>query len=514
LNASGQKRPGALPCHGKKSPVAPPSPADQGYGFNMPLQDAPSERVAQAGPGHNLLNMPGQNAAVTGQGREVQEQNNGDAKAAHCGQGRGSDLLSVDRPDMGRKPHILGSRLHAIADLGHQAEAAMNKTCQKAEQQAEKTWRQSENAAKDLLKVSLHIPAMFGRMNSDSDSSQVWPESVAEQESDACTLAANLTNVTVGVDAGAALAVNGDYHWLRSANGPEDRFCRKEIASLSIAACRLGRYTFAGQRCSLHSVTAMVDGTRFIRAREVHVAQLPENRTVFGMHRAGQSIEVALTCSRNGLRVALVNAASTYHVGGGFNSGGRHALEESLNVQTTLFQSMLAARELASREGIMPPRCARPCAQGAWHCHIPETGVVLSPNVEVFRGSTDNGYPFLAAPVELAAIVSVAMPNCNPHMRDAPCDRPQSDSEYQQLLSQKFIATLGAAVLSGADVLVIPDVGCGVYGNNPEEVGKIFGNVLNMYFKGAFKEIHFVGKAEFAGAAQSRCGSGQDMGDR
>ena len=29
-----------------------------------------------------------------------------------------------------------------------------------------------------------------------------------------------------------------------------------------------------------------------------------------------------------------------------------------------------------------------------WHCHIPDDGALLSPHVEIFRGGTNEGYPF------------------------------------------------------------------------------------------------------------------------
>ena len=35
-----------------------------------------------------------------------------------------------------------------------------------------------------------------------------------------------------------------------------------------------------------------------------------------------------------------VNAASAYHAGGGFVTGGRHALEEAMCVQSSLYESL------------------------------------------------------------------------------------------------------------------------------------------------------------------------------
>ena len=83
-------------------------------------------------------------------------------------------------------------------------------------------------------------------------------------------------------------------------------------------------------------------------------------------------------------------------------------------------------------------------------CHIPETGCIISPDVEIFRGGTDLGYPFLPKVVRLP-IISVAMPNRNPQVRDAPVDAPRDLRIYRELVFQKFGTMLHAAseLLSG-----------------------------------------------------------------
>merc|ERR1719203_1480744 len=135
----------------------------------------------------------------------------------------------------------------------------------------------------------------------------------------------------------------------------------------------------------------------------------------------------------------------------------------------------------ARLEGITPPKDAYPTHTRdgtAWRCHIPEDGVVLSPHIEIFRGSTFAGYPFLSQAVTLVAVVSVAMPNCNPRMRDAPIDKPSTDQSYQETLVRKFAAIFEAAKLVGATTIIMPDAGCGVYMNSPTDVGAAMGRAL------------------------------------
>jgi hypothetical protein len=46
-------------------------------------------------------------------------------------------------------------------------------------------------------------------------------------------------------------------------------------------------------------------------------------------------------------------------------------------------------------------------------------GVILSPSVEIFRGGSDHGYPFMQEPAQLAAIISLGMFNQNERMCQA-----------------------------------------------------------------------------------------------
>jgi hypothetical protein len=128
--------------------------------------------------------------------------------------------------------------------------------------------------------------------------------------------------------------------------------------------------------------------------------------------------------------------------------------------------------------------------------HVPVNGCVLSPSVEVFRGGSDDGYRFKSEKTLLQAVVSMAMPNKNWHVKDSPVDAPSDPREYEQLVRSKLEATIHAGAYAGADTFVIPDVGCGVFQNDPKTVGKLLGEVL--VTKGPyFEEIILTGKEEF-----------------
>ena len=54
--------------------------------------------------------------------------------------------------------------------------------------------------------------------------------------------------------------------------------------------------------------------------------------------------------------------------------------------------------------------------------------------------------------------------------------------------------TAAHAVLGRPGVLVVPDLGCGAYGNDATEVGRLLGEALRKHM-GSFVEVHLVGQA-------------------
>merc|ERR1711990_120926 len=102
----------------------------------------------------------------------------------------------------------------------------------------------------------------------------------------------------------------------------------------------------------------------------------PGHSMMFEHGAAVSAIEKAETMAQEGFKPATVSAASAYHSGGGFTSGGRHALEEAFCSQSTLYPSLQQVVE----------------AQSGKQTHIPEDGVIISPDVEIFRKGTDQGY--------------------------------------------------------------------------------------------------------------------------
>ena len=72
-------------------------------------------------------------------------------------------------------------------------------------------------------------------------------------------------------------------------------------------------------------------------------------------------------------------------------------------------------------------------------------------------------------------------------------------------------AMMHAAAWAGADTLIIPDLGCGVFGNDPHIVGRIAGDELKT-FSSYFSQVIFTGKIEFCEAAAKALGVASPFG--
>ncbi|CAE7497531.1 unnamed protein product, partial [Symbiodinium pilosum] len=137
------------------------------------------------------------------------------------------------------------------------------------------------------------------------------------------------------------------------------------------------------------------------------------------------------------------------------------------------------------------------------HAHVPVDGCIVSPAVEVFREGSNSGYGFFEAPVRLQGFCSVAMFNMNPRVSDSPLDAPREFKAYCHQVKQKFRAVVFAAAQLRAEVLVCPDVGCGVFGNDPQVLGTLFGEVLREPLpEGTIKEVLLTGQVSFAEAVK------------
>lgn len=265
----------------------------------------------------------------------------------------------------------------------------------------------------------------------------------------------------------------------------------------------------------------------------------PFTTTLVSMAAESTALDAARPLIQRGKRVAIVNAASAHHVGGGFTSGGRHALEEAFCVQSTLYQSLQRACQEATQcttkgcsrptwNGARGQTCCRTCPRSSGsshgpecdkrcsrsgdkavprHSYIPADGAVLSPSIEIFRTSTLDGYETLPQPLELACVASVSMPNLNSKVRDAPVSKYSTAEEYRTAICQRWRAALRVACIAGASDLICPDVGCGVYANDSKIVARALAVVLRMDYWRFVEQVWLVGNSTFCEAVMEALGS-------
>eukprot|EP00439_Symbiodinium_sp_Y106_P024088 s7859_g2.t3 len=291
---------------------------------------------------------------------------------------------------------------------------------------------------------------------------------------------------------------NGSFDWVRTANEKADRDLRGEVASLSLGVCQARGYWLGNAKVALQQVDNLLQGTRILTIEEAGGALASNSRPPrLAVARETTALDAAIARSAHGERVAVIGAASAYHPCGGFRTGGRHALEEAMCVQSTLSVSLQRAVWLSRHGGVEVPLPERLKADGrkGWFCYIPERGAILSPSVEVFRNGSDKGYAFMQSAVELAAVVSVAMPNMNPAVKDSPLDTPTDLHAYRALLADKLKASL-----AGATAVVVPGVGCGVFKNEPGDVGAALAEAMRCVGSG-LREVVLAGAPESMAAA-------------
>ncbi len=179
-----------------------------------------------------------------------------------------------------------------------------------------------------------------------------------------------------------------------------------------------------------------------------------------------------------GLRPAALNFASARKPGGGFLTGAR-AQEESLARSSGLYACLRDNPMYSFHQGRRDPL----------YTHY----VLYSPDVPVFR--SDDG-ALLEQPYLCSFLTSPA-----PNAKVVRARDPSRRGEIREALRERMGKVLAIAVRHGHEVLVLGAWGCGVFGNDPEEVAGLFRQALTGPFRGAFRRIVF---AVLDGSADGR----------
>lgn len=119
-----------------------------------------------------------------------------------------------------------------------------------------------------------------------------------------------------------------------------------------------------------------------------------------------------------------------------------------------------------------------------------ERDAVYTSGVTVFRGTEAEGYPYLPEPYKVSMIATAAYRWDRKVERWEGLDRDNTARAAVVRLKSKLDVILAAAVQNGHDSVVLSALGCGAFGNPPEQVAQIFHASLSN-FNGVFKKVVF-----------------------
>lgn len=173
------------------------------------------------------------------------------------------------------------------------------------------------------------------------------------------------------------------------------------------------------------------------------------------------TFEAARRWKRSIKEVCVLNFASPTKPGGGVING-RTAQEEALSRQSTLFFSLKQQNEMYDYNKRHPSPFA-------------SDYMIYSPNVVVFRDDDNN----LIYPLRVSVISSPAV-NCSQ------ISGHHNNGDIYKCMKNRCRKILQLTLATNNKVIVLGAFGCGVFGNKPEEISKIFKELLIDEFYGMF----------------------------
>jgi uncharacterized protein (TIGR02452 family) len=180
------------------------------------------------------------------------------------------------------------------------------------------------------------------------------------------------------------------------------------------------------------------------------------------------TLAAALRLVREGHRPAALNFASARNPGGGF-LGGARAQEESLARSSGLY-ACINGNEMYARHR---------ATHDALYTHY----AIYSPDVPVVR---DDDGDLLERPY-LCSFITCPAVNAKVVLER---DRGRR-GEVRKAMWERTLRVLAVAAENGHEALVLGAWGCGVFGNDTEEVAGLFGRALTENFRGAFARVIF-----------------------
>ena len=185
-------------------------------------------------------------------------------------------------------------------------------------------------------------------------------------------------------------------------------------------------------------------------------------------------------------KVAVLNMASRSNPGGGVY-GGAGAQEEYCFRCSDYFCSLYQFVDYGGAYGVKRSHKSYPMDRNY--------GGIYSPNVTVFRGTEEEGYPFIEKPWQVN-FIAVAGIN-NPDTVTLEDGREWLTEPMAAGTKNKLRTILNIAIDNEIDILVLGAIGCGAFHNPPHHVALLFKEILaEPAYAHAFKKVVFAIKKD------------------
>lgn len=276
-----------------------------------------------------------------------------------------------------------------------------------------------------------------------------------------------------------------DYHMLR-----------KQVYAYTVQAAMKGSYDILQtdpktRKTQMKTVTLSLDPdiakhTKMYRSKQNPPVRNRYEKTEFKV-LAQDCLAVAKTfVEQNDGKVAVLNMANRKNPGGGVY-GGAGAQEEYCFRCSDYFRSLYQFVDYAPAYGVERSHKSYPMDRNH--------GGIYSPNVTVFRGTEEEGYPFIEKPwqVNFIAVAGIHDPDT------------ETKEDGREWLTEPMVAgtknkirtILNIAIDNEIDILVLGAIGCGAFNNPPHHVALLFKEIFaEPAYAHAFKKVVFAIKKD------------------
>lgn len=252
----------------------------------------------------------------------------------------------------------------------------------------------------------------------------------------------------------------------------------QQIAEETLKISKNGSYIYCSNEVDISGVInhSASESTLYTPAQTEELLQSlmvkPEFKTDFKVVNETTIKGARRLLATSGMPIIALNFASAKNPGGGFLKGSQ-AQEESLARSSALYETLKRHNEMYEHN--------RSMRSGLYSDYM-----IYSPDVPVFRNDKGDllSKPFLLSMITAPAVNASALSKRG---------NAEELNHASATLEKRIEKILALALNKGYKHIVLGAYGCGVFGNSPAEVARIFKSVLvhNPMFVNRFKCVLF-----------------------